>query len=105
MNAVIPQPVRQDTAVPAPGPHPAGPWRVHASDDRLAATAGSVRALLEPHLGAGASGPATPAVLTLALDGTLPPYGGTVGVAPCGAGEPVDESYRLTVTGSGITCL
>ncbi|MFJ8859034.1 family 20 glycosylhydrolase [Streptomyces sp. NPDC102451] len=104
MNAVIPQPERQDTTAPGPGPHPDGPWRIHVEDDRLTAMAGTVRALLEPHLGSGAHDPAAPATLTLGLDGTLPPHDGTVGVAPCGAAAPVDESYRLTVTGSGITC-
>ncbi|MFJ8755021.1 family 20 glycosylhydrolase [Streptomyces sp. NPDC102441] len=105
MNAVIPQPERQDTAAPGRGPHPSGPWRVHTADDRLTAVAGTVQALLEPHLGTGTDSAAAPATLALTLDETLRPHGGTVGVAPCGAARPVDESYRLTVTGSGITCL
>lgn len=104
MNAVIPQPERQDTAAAGHGPDPAGPWRIHAADDRLTTLARTVRALLEPHLGAGGHAASATVVLTLALDETLRPHGRTVGVAPCGAAEPVDESYRLTVTGAGISC-
>ncbi|MEU2675854.1 family 20 glycosylhydrolase [Streptomyces sp. NPDC007107] len=104
MNAVIPQPERQETTAPGQGPHPRGPWRIQVEDDRLTAMAGTVQALLEPHLGTGAATAGAPAVLTLALDDSLRPHGRTVGVAPCGAAEPVDESYRLTVTGTGITC-
>uniref|UniRef100_A0AAU1LZN6 beta-N-acetylhexosaminidase n=1 Tax=Streptomyces sp. NBC_00148 TaxID=2903626 RepID=A0AAU1LZN6_9ACTN len=104
MNAVIPQPERQETTAPGQGPHPRGPWRIQVEDDPLTAMAGTVQALLEPHLGTGAAAGGAPATLTLALDTSLRPHGRTVGVAPCGAAEPVDESYRLTVTGTGIVC-
>ncbi|OAH09483.1 family 20 glycosylhydrolase [Streptomyces jeddahensis] len=112
MNAVIPRPARQATATGGELPV-AGPWRIRAADGRLAAVAGTVRALLEPHLrdrllppdadgGATGSGPAT---LTLALDEEpRAPHRTTVGISPRGAAEPVDESYRLTVTERGITC-
>ncbi len=132
MNAVIPRPARQAAAVIGGDPHGelngephgdlhvAGGWRIHTADGRLTAVADVVRALLEPHLGdrllpdpddstpvpvpapdAGSG----PAALTLAFDEAPPaPHRTPVGVPPCGGPEPADESYRLTVTGRGITC-
>ncbi|MEU8709120.1 family 20 glycosylhydrolase [Streptomyces sp. NPDC048565] len=104
LNAVIPQTGHRDTAAPGPGPHTSGLWRIHTADDRLTAVARTVETLLEPHAGTGSDASGSPATLTLGLDETLRPHGGTVGVAPCGAAGPVDESYRLDVTGSGIDC-
>ncbi|MGD9485755.1 family 20 glycosylhydrolase [Streptomyces sp. TRM70308] len=109
MDAVIPHPARRTAA--ADGTLPvAGPWRVRTADDRLAPVAETVRALLEPHRCGpppphgpddGTPGPA----LTLALDEAPPaPHRRPVGLPPSGAPCPPDESYRLTVTGRGISC-
>ncbi|MET7276202.1 family 20 glycosylhydrolase [Streptomyces flaveolus] len=87
----------------------AGPWRVAAADSRLTAVARTVRALLAPHLGDRLLPPeaagAASRTLELVLDAapSAPPRP-PVGVSPCGAAEPGDESYRLTVTERGISC-
>ncbi|MDT9682852.1 family 20 glycosylhydrolase [Streptomyces sp. TRM76323] len=112
MNAVVPRPARQTAAAGREGPHVAGDWRIRAADDRLTAVAGTVRALLAPHLGGrllpdtdgGAPG-CGPATLVLALDATpSAPHRTPVGVSPRGLSEPADESYRLTVTEHAVTC-
>ncbi|MFF8595866.1 family 20 glycosylhydrolase [Streptomyces sp. NPDC015220] len=112
MDAVIPRPARH-TVVAGGGDLPvAGPWRIHATDGRLATVAGAVRALLEPHLGkrllpSGTDDIAADAdlALTLDLDSASPaPHRTPVGVSPQGLPQPMDESYRLTVTDRGITC-
>jgi hexosaminidase len=116
MDAVIPRPAHRTAAATATDGalSVAGPWRIRVADDRLTAVAGTVRALLEPHLGdrltpQGPDDDALPAgatlTLVLVLDGEAPPTGrAPVGVSPCGAARPVDESYRLTVTEDGIIC-
>ncbi|MFF1921222.1 family 20 glycosylhydrolase [Streptomyces sp. NPDC058221] len=110
MNAVIPQP----TTSPATGVGPgelsaAGPWRVRAADPALEPVAETLRALLAPHLPdrllqAGTAAPgAGELVLTLDDSPSNAPRT-TVGVAPDGAPDPADESYRLTVAAGSITC-
>ncbi|MFD8430341.1 family 20 glycosylhydrolase [Streptomyces coelicoflavus] len=110
MNAVIPAPAHPATHAhvhaAGQGPAAAGPWHLR-SDPGLAQVEETVRALLEPHLGARLL-PATSdepgPVLRLAFGRTPPPPRHTLGVAPGGTPVPVDESYGLTVGPDGITC-
>lgn len=95
MDAVIPRPAHRTAAAAATDGalSVAGPWRIRVADDRLTAVAGTVRALLEAHLGdrltpQGPDDDALPAgaTLTLVLDGEAPAPGrAPVGVSPCGA--------------------
>ncbi|MFJ6513377.1 family 20 glycosylhydrolase [Streptomyces sp. NPDC091406] len=110
MNAVIPQP-RQATRAPATaGPRTTDVWRIHPADTRLKGLAGTVHALLAPHLGdrlqpLGAAPDPDAVTLTLALDGAASSdFRTPVGLAPTGEAGPVDESYRLTVGAEGVDC-
>ncbi|MDN3260860.1 family 20 glycosylhydrolase [Streptomyces sp. CSDS2] len=118
MDVVIPCPAVRTSPAIGGELHLAGPWRIATVDHRLTTVAGTVRALLEPHLGdrlmppsadddtPGGGGPgAGPAVLELALDSeSSAPHRVPVGVSPRGTAEPADESHRLSVTRRGITC-
>ncbi|MEE1926693.1 family 20 glycosylhydrolase [Streptomyces sp. TRM 70351] len=112
MDAVIPRPARRTPAAAGGTLPTAGPWRVRAADDRLTPVAGAVHALLGPHLGdrllpldRNDGAPGTVLTLGLALDDApTAPHRDPVGVSPCGAARPPDQSYRLAVTGHGISC-
>ncbi|MGW6141481.1 family 20 glycosylhydrolase [Streptomyces sp. NPDC055140] len=107
MNAVTPSPSEQAAQAGAGSPPAAGPWRIRA-DPSLSQVAGTVRALLTPHLGARLLADGDPSAhgseIVLTLDATGVPLGRTVGVAPAGTAEPADEAYALTVGADGITC-
>lgn len=117
MNAVIPRPAVRAAPDRTPALAAAGPWRVHAGDHRLAPVAATVRALLEPHLGArllpgdapAASGSeirlllGEPAGQAAPAEGSAPPVR-TIGTDPRGGDQPADEAYALTVDARGITC-
>lgn len=100
MNAVIPH-ADPRPASPSGALRTTGPWRVRAADPALEQVAGTVRALLAPHLSGSAD--LAPLELVLGLDGEAcaPP----LGAAPGGGAHPVDEGYRLRVDATGISCL
>ncbi|MFH8974975.1 family 20 glycosylhydrolase [Streptomyces sp. NPDC017890] len=109
MDVVIPGPAEWTAAVTGGNLRPAaGPWRVVATDRRLAPVARTVGTLLAPHLGDHRPPEATGSTvltLELVLDTAAPaPRRPSVGVCPRGTAEPCDESHRLTVTESGIIC-
>ncbi|MFE9249176.1 family 20 glycosylhydrolase [Streptomyces sp. NPDC007088] len=119
MPAVRPAPLIPSTGpcetVGAGGTVPVrGPWRLRTADPELVPLARTLHTLLAPHLGDrllpfGQGGevrggePAEALELTFALGDTS--YGATPhGVSPAGLDTPADESYRLTVDGSGVHC-
>ncbi|MEW2263026.1 family 20 glycosylhydrolase [Streptomyces sp. NPDC047853] len=108
MDVVIPALANRTEAATGGTLDPAGPWRVTTTDHRLVPVAGTVRALLAPHLGDRLLPPdalGTAATLELVLDAAASvPHRAPVGISPPGAAEPGDESYRVTVTAHGISC-
>ncbi|MFI0036389.1 family 20 glycosylhydrolase [Streptomyces mutabilis] len=106
MNVVVPAPALPAARTRLRGPAAAGPWHLRAGPG-LAQVEETVRALLEPHLGARllpAASDVPGPELRLTLGQAPPPPRRTVGVAPGGTSEPVDESYGLTVGQDGIVC-
>ncbi|AKZ60112.1 putative beta N-acetylglucosaminidase [Streptomyces ambofaciens ATCC 23877] len=109
MDVVIPGPANRTAAATGEALGLAGPWRVATTDHRLTAVAGTVRALLAPHLGDRLLPPdttgTTATTLELVLDAaSSAPHRAPVGISPRGTAEPGDESYRITVDEHGVRC-
>lgn len=106
MNAVIPSPAASAAEVPHGELSVTGPWHIRA-DPALLHVADAVGELLAPHLGSRLlpmGDPGDGLVLRITDNDAPPATRRTIGVAPAGGAEPVDESYGLSVHAQGITC-